>query len=245
MAEWSEQHPLWAMVGPSTAFGREVLGRLAALLGAGLVGDAIALSIVEGELVAAKPAFSGALVADITCTSGVRLVSVRPGVLPLLPPARIRPTSLVADYAPQPSASRGWPTDDDIETLARADVVIGLGAGVQPDQYEELSPWPRCSAPSGGHPESHRQRLGSSIPPGGNHRGKHLPAALRGRRSKWEVQPHGWCALGRAVVAINHDPDAPVFAQCDVGIVGDWHEVVPALASALRNQARPFSRAGG
>jgi electron transfer flavoprotein alpha subunit len=72
-------HPLWAVVGPSTAFGREVLGRLAAVLGAGLVGDAIALSIVEGELVAAKPAFSGAMVADITCTFRVRWCRSDPG----------------------------------------------------------------------------------------------------------------------------------------------------------------------
>ena len=47
------------------------------------------------------------------------------------------------------------------------------------------------------------------------------------------------------ILAINHDPDAPVFTHCDVGIVGDWHVVVPALASALRNQVRWKSRAGG
>ena len=36
------------------------------------------------------------------------------------------------------------------------------------------------------------------------------------------------------ILAINSDPDALVFGHCDVGIVGDWHEVVPALVSALR-----------
>jgi electron transfer flavoprotein alpha subunit len=84
---WSGHEPTHlGMLGPSTSFGREVLGRMAAALGAGLVGDAIGLEIVDRELVAAKPAFSGALVADITCTSDVRLVSVRPGVLPLPTP---------------------------------------------------------------------------------------------------------------------------------------------------------------
>ena len=58
---------------------------------AGLVGDAIGLEIVDDELVAAKPAFSGALLADIVCTSDVRLVSVRPGVLPLPVAARCTP----------------------------------------------------------------------------------------------------------------------------------------------------------
>ena len=36
------------------------------------------------------------------------------------------------------------------------------------------------------------------------------------------------------ILAVNTDPGAPVFADCDVGIVGDWHEVVPLLHGALR-----------
>ena len=36
------------------------------------------------------------------------------------------------------------------------------------------------------------------------------------------------------ILAVNKDPGAPVFEHCDVGIVGDWHEVVPLLHEALR-----------
>jgi electron transfer flavoprotein alpha subunit len=36
------------------------------------------------------------------------------------------------------------------------------------------------------------------------------------------------------VLAINNDPDAPVFAGADIGIVGDWREVVPVLVDQLR-----------
>ena len=72
----------WAVLAPSTAFGREVAGRAAAATGSGLVGDAIALSARDDVLVAAKPAFAGALVADITCRSATQMVTVRPGVLP-------------------------------------------------------------------------------------------------------------------------------------------------------------------
>jgi electron transfer flavoprotein alpha subunit len=83
-----------------------VLGRAAAALGAGLVGDAVGIEVVDDELVAAKPAFSGALLADIVCTSDVRLVSVRPGVLPLPLAARGHTYRLlVADVAAQPGAA--------------------------------------------------------------------------------------------------------------------------------------------
>jgi electron transfer flavoprotein alpha subunit len=141
VVEWSEHAPFWALVGPSTAFGREVLGRIAAAVGAGLVGDAIALEVADGELIAAKPAFSGALVADISCTSEVRLVSVRPGVLPL--PARRACVPATSSWALTPRSrvrSRRQQRDDDIEVLARADAVIGVGAAVQPHDYGELSP---------------------------------------------------------------------------------------------------------
>ena len=82
----------WAVLAPSTAFGREVAGRAAAATGSGLVGDAIALSGRDGTLVAAKPAFAGALVADITCRSATQMVTVRPGVLPA-PAPRQRPAA--------------------------------------------------------------------------------------------------------------------------------------------------------
>jgi electron transfer flavoprotein alpha subunit len=36
------------------------------------------------------------------------------------------------------------------------------------------------------------------------------------------------------IVAINDDPGALVFSQCDIGLVGDWHVLIPALAAALR-----------
>jgi len=38
------------------------------------------------------------------------------------------------------------------------------------------------------------------------------------------------------VLAVNADRGAPVFGFCDVGVVGDWHEVVPLLAEALRRR---------
>jgi electron transfer flavoprotein alpha subunit len=247
IAEWSAQNPVWAIVGPSTAFGREVLGRLAASLGAGLVGDAIALDIVEGELVAAKPAFSGAMVADITCTSSVRMVSVRPGVLPLLSPRAHVPEVSSWTITPRSRVRLvARHRDDDVEILARADVVIGLGAGVQPGEYKELS---ALAALLGAELAATRKVTDNGWAP------RSRQVGITGR----SISPRLYVALGlsgkfnhmvgvraaETVVAINRDPDAPVFAQCDVGIVGDWHVVVPALASALRDRARWEPAAAG
>lgn len=233
---WASEHPLWAVLGPSTAFGREVLGRLAGAMGAGLVGDAIGLEIAADDLVSAKPAFSGALVADITCTSAVRMVSVRPGVLPL--PAR---RSHVAAVSSWPMGQRGrvrvvsQRRDDDIEVLARANMVIGVGAAVQPDEYELLAPLAavlqaelaatRKVTDKGWAPRSRQVGItGRSIAP-------RLYVAL-GSSGKFNHLV-GVRAAG-TILAINHDPDALVFGHCDIGMVGDWHAAVPMLVSALR-----------
>jgi electron transfer flavoprotein alpha subunit len=241
IGEWSALRPVWAMVGPSTAFGREVLGRLAAALGAGLVGDAIGLEIVDHRLVAAKPAFSGALVADITCTSEISLVSVRPGVLPLPTPRAHTPD--VASWTMTPRcrvrllATR---RDDDVEVLARADAVIGVGAAVQPADYGTLSP---LAALLGAELAATRKVTDNGWAPRARQIG------ITGR----SIAPRLYVAVGLSgkfnhmvgvraagtIVAINQDPDAPVFSGCDVGLVGDWRVVVPALASAVRRELGP------
>jgi electron transfer flavoprotein alpha subunit len=238
--DWSRENLIWAVVGPSTSFGREVLGRLAAALGAGLVGDAIGLEIVDGELVAAKPAFSGALVADIMCTSEVRLVSVRPGVLPLP-----TPRDHVPDLFSHPITPRGrvrlvaQHRDDDVEVLARANVVIGVGAGVQPHEYEELG---ALAALLGAELAATRKVTDKGWAP------RARQVGITGR----SIAPRLYVAVGLSgkfnhmvgvrsagtILAINEDPDALVFSQCDVGMVGDWHVVVPALATAIRQEQR-------
>jgi electron transfer flavoprotein alpha subunit len=239
IADWSAHNSVWAIVGPSTAFGREVLGRVAAAVGAGLVGDAMALEIVDGELVAAKPAFSGALVADIFCTSAVRMATVRPGVLPLI--GRREHTPDVSTWPITPRSrvrvvSKG--RDDDVEVLARADVVLGVGAAVQPHEYEQLS---SLAALLGAEMAATRKVTDKGWAP------RARQVGITGR----SIAPRLYVALGLSgkfnhmvgvraagtIVAINDDPAAPVFSQCDIGIVGDWHVLVPALASALRDQS--------
>jgi electron transfer flavoprotein alpha subunit len=238
IAEWSAEAPPWAMVGPSTAFGREVLGRLAAALGAGLVGDAIGLEVVDGDLVAAKPAFSGALVADITCTSEVRLVSVRPGVLPLRAP-RLHTADVSTSTITPRSRVRLLASgrDDDVEVLARAPVVIGVGAAVRPDEYEELT---TLAALLGAELAATRKVTDKGWAP------RARQVGITGR----SIAPRLYLALGLSgkfnhmvgtraagtILAVNDDPTAPVFSHCDIGLVGDWHALVPALVSALQQE---------
>jgi electron transfer flavoprotein alpha subunit len=237
----------WAVLAPSTAFGREVAGRAAAATHSGLVGDAIALSARDDVLVAAKPAFAGALVADITCRSATQMVTVRPGVLPAPPPAPGWGPGRTVPVVTRAIGTRGRVhvladrRDDDMETLARAAVVIGVGTGVTPGEYEDLSP---LAAVLGAELAATRKVTDKGWAP------RARQVGITGR----SIAPRLYVAVGLSgkfnhmvgvraagtILAINTDRDAPVFAHCDVGIVGDWHQVVPLLQEALhRVAARP------
>ena len=226
----------WSFLAPSTAFGREVAARAAAATGSGLVGDAIALSVRDGELVAAKPAFAGALVADITCTSATQMATVRPGVLP---PASSRQREGALEVRPVGTRGRvrivGERHNDDVEALARADVVIGVGTGVSPDEYEQLSP---LAAVLGAELAASRKVSDRGWAP------RSRQVGITGR----SIAPRLYVAVGLSgkfnhmvgvrgagtILAVNADREAPVFTHCDLGIVGDWHDVVPLLTDALR-----------
>jgi electron transfer flavoprotein alpha subunit len=246
VVEWAGEWVPWVVLAPSTAFGREVAARVAASLDAGLIGDAIAVDVVDGKLVAAKPAFSGALVADITCTSAVQLVTVRPGMLPVPVPSR-RP----ARRTVRPLSARGrlrvlsQRRDDDLEVLARAEVVIGVGTGVKPDEYGQLS---TLAALLGAELGATRKVTDNGWAP------RARQVGITGR----SIAPRLYVALGVSgkfnhmvgvrsagtVLAINSDPEAPVFGHADVGIVGDWHDVLPVLEEALRAQRHSSGDAG-
>jgi electron transfer flavoprotein alpha subunit len=237
VAEWARVAAPWAVLTTGTAWGREVAARAAAHLGAGLTGDAVALEVgADGRLVAWKPAFGGQLVAAITATSPVQLATLRAGVLPLLSPRSA--TTIEIRHMPVPRRSRlqvrNRTRDDDIDTLAEADAVVGVGAGVDPAEYPALTPLLNIL---GAELAATRKVTDRGWQP------RARQVGLTGRT----IAPNLYVAIGLSgkfnhlvgvraaatILAVNASPDALVFEACDIGIVGDWHEVVPVLVDEL------------
>jgi electron transfer flavoprotein alpha subunit len=237
LVSWCELHTPWAVLAPGTLWGREVAARTAARLGAGLTGDAVGFGVDDGRLVAWKPAFGGRLVAAITATSAVQMATVRPGILPERPPRAMAPAPAMESVS---TTARGRVTvvgagrDDEVEALLAARVVVGVGQGVPPEEYVALDPLlkalgaelgaSRKVTDQGWQPRARQVGItGHSIAPA-------LYVAL-GMSGKFNHMV-GVRGAG-TVLAVNADPDAPVFSSADVGIVGDWREVVPLLVAAL------------
>ncbi|MHB8220776.1 MAG: FAD-binding protein [Acidimicrobiales bacterium] len=244
VGDWVAERRPWLVIAPGTAFGREVAGRVAAATGSGLIGDAIAADLADGHLVATKPAFAGAQVADVTCTSPVEMVTFRPGML-AIPPRRL--TS--ARVTRRSLATRGRVRvlsrhrDDDVEVLTRATAVIGVGMGVRPDEYSRLGTLAallgaelaatRKVTDRGWAPRSRQVGItGRSIAPD-----LYVGIGLSGKLNHMV----GTRSAG-TVLVINSDPDAPAFTYADIGIVGDWHDVVPLLEDALRSRSASSRR---
>lgn len=234
-ARWATDTLPSAVLGPSTIWGREVAGRVAARLGAGLTGDAIELEIRDGRLVAWKPAFGGQLVAAITASSPVQMATVRPGVLP-----RPQPRDFPAPLQRLQARPRGrirlgeHVPEDSLAPLAGAACVVGVGTGVAPEEYAEIASLQRV--------------LGAELAATRKvtDRGW-LPRARQVGVTGHSIAPRLYVAIGvggklnhtigvrgaGTVLAINRDPSAPIADAADIVIVADWHAVLPELVDEL------------
>jgi electron transfer flavoprotein alpha subunit len=239
LGRWCDDVTPWAVLAPSTAWGREVASRVAAHLGAGLTGDAVGLEVRDGRLVAWKPAFGGQLVAAIEARSPVQLATVRVGVLPA-PAPRIGgdvESRTIAANARGRVKVLARTRDDDLDTLAEAPAVVGVGRGVDPSEYEELQPLlevlgaelgaTRKVTDNGWLPRSRQIGItGRTISP-------RLFVSI-GASGKFNHMV-GVRAAG-TVLAINPDPEALVFGVSDIGIVADWHDAVRLIVKALSSR---------
>lgn len=227
----------WAILAPSTTWGREVAGRLSVLLHAGLTGDVTALEVVDRRLVCLKPGLGGRLVAEVTATSPVQIATIRPGVLPLLPPREQPGSARNVDVVVIPRG-RVIVTDrevnDEPQRLAKAHVVVCVGRGVDPARYGELGPLltalgaelagTRKVTDAGWLPRSRQIGItGRTI----------APAVYLLLGASGNFNHMAGAAGAGLVIAVNSDSCAPALDSADVAIVADWAEFARLLRAEL------------
>lgn len=245
LSSWIEGHAMpWAILGSARSLDREVLGRLAVRLDAGLMSDLIQVyTRTEGtgvpRIVGAKPS-GNAGVAEIVGHGPTQIATLRTGCLDLRAPRPVSPLLPVRflDVEPEP-AVRVEPKrpDDDYDALERASVVIGVGRGVGPAHYDELLP---LCARLGAELAATRKVTDAGW----------LPHSRQVGITARNIAPRLYIALGisgsvnhmlgvaRAgtVLAVNDDPDAPIFTHCDIGLVADWREAAPRIVAELERR---------
>ena len=230
----------WALLVEGTRSGRVVASIVAARCGWGLTGDAVGLEVSpDGRLVAWKPAFGGRLQVPILSRSPVQMATIRPGVLALRPP-RVDAPEPEVELLPAPAPARIRTVaverdDDDTGKLRRARTVVAVGVGVEPDGYPVI--------------DELRAALGDAAL-GATRRVTDQGWVPRGRQigvTGHAVAPRLLVAVGSSgrfnhtvgirnagvLMAVNSNPEAEIFDQVDVGLVGEWQTVVPELTAEL------------
>lgn len=232
------------IVTPASSLGEELAALLAARLGAPVFGRCIALALQEDGVVARRMAFGGRLVLELrsdatTCCAAWRPQGEVPGLSPL---AAARLHRIVVDgEAPPAFEAEVLPAADGQARLEGARVVVGGGRGMAgPEGFDLLS---RVAACLGGS-------VGGSLPAVD---AGWVPVARQVGQSGKFVSPQLYFAVAISgtpqhlagvagttrIVAVNQDPDAPIFAVADVGVVADWRELLPMLVEHLESVCAP------
>ena len=228
---------------PSTTNGRDLAPRVAARLQVGLTGDCVDLELDgNGNLAQIKPAFGGNIVSPIYSRTTPIMATARPGILTARrPDSSVQPQVVSLDNSWN-GASRVRLLKSDVEQdlgatrLDDADVVVAVGLGIGgPENLPVIRKL--VDVLDGALASTLRVATAGWLPP-------QLQLGLTGKA----VAPRFYIAVGvsgaanhligsrnsERILAINSDAEAPIFKSVDLGVVGDWAEIVPALTRALQ-----------
>ena len=241
----------------ATAIGRDLGPRVSARVATGLTADCTVLEIGEfkargdaeprqGQLLMTRPAFGGNTIATIACPNHrPQMATVRPGVMQKKDKVAGAKAEVIVekvDLTPNNKFVEILEIVKSVSTtvdIAEAKILVSGGRGVgSPENFAMLDD---LAAAIGGTVSCSRAVVDNGWKP------KDLQVGQTGKT----VRPNVYFAIGISgaiqhvagmeesdiIIAINKDPDAPIFDVADYGIVGDLHKIVPKLTEAIKAQA--------
>jgi electron transfer flavoprotein alpha subunit len=239
-----------AVVAAATDHGNEVLAHLGAITGLPLAANCVsATRIAPGEFRLVRQRWAGSLLEDAALEAPVALLTVAADAVPAdaVPAGAGEPASGVGEVSVevyQPELADGDLTvlaavsaeRRSGVSLASARVVVGGGRGVGgPDGFavlEELAGLlggvvgvSRVVTSEGWRP--HRQQVGQTGT-------KITPELYLACGISGAIQHMAGCQGAKTIVAINTDAGAPIVTKADYAVIGDLHEVLPALVEAIK-----------
>jgi len=245
--ELIQQYKPEVVIAGATALGRSFIPRVAAILNTGLTADCTGLEIDNERrlLLQTRPTFGGNLMATIICQAKrPQMSTVRPRVFKKSTPDKGRTGQIIkVDFNREAITSRTRLLDfvEDLTErvkLEDADIIVSGGRGLgKPENFgliEELAKLmgaalgsSRPPVDEGWIPYSHQVgQTGKTVCPR-----LYIACGISGA-----VQHLAGMQTSDIIVAINDDPNAPIFEVATYGIVGDLFQVVPMMIDKLKSE---------
>jgi len=242
----------------ATAMGKDLAPRLAAKCDAGMVSDCTRIAVEGGSLVYTRPIFAGKAFATLKLASAPQIATLRPNVFPAAAPQAGAAIVAPAGHAAPPWGAAGETavkavdvpdgaitgrvaetlkeSGDEID-VGEAEVIFSGGRGLKgPENFALLKDVAalvpraavgasRSAVDSGWIGHGHQVgQTGKTVSPN-----LYVAVGISGA-----IQHLAGMSSSKVIVAINKDPEAPIFKIADYGIVGDLFQVMPALRDELK-----------
>ena len=233
-------HDFDAVLFASSVLSADVAAGLAARLGAGLNWDLVDLELRDGALVGKRPALQDSVHVDVGWKGAPRLALVRSGTFEPVEAGGESTVEDVAveleDFSTRAVMVERAHAESEGPSIEEADVIVAGGRGLgEPEKFALLE---ELAAALGGAVAATRAVVDAGW----------YPYATQVGQTGKTVAPKLYVACGISgaiqhkvgmqasgtIVAINKDPNAPIFEYADVGVVGDLHEIVPKLTELVK-----------
>jgi electron transfer flavoprotein alpha subunit len=243
LSSLAAEHRPKAILAGATTSGRDILALAAVDLEAGLVPDCTALVVTDGAIKATRPVYAGKLMSNIHAEGEPMLASLRSRAFPAATPDPSR-TGAVVNVEPALAADEisaqvlGLEAAEGAVSLTDAAIIVSGGRGVGgPEGFEPVTELAktlgaalgasRAAVDAGWIPYSHQVgQTGKTVSPD-----LYIANGISGA-----IQHLAGMRTAKVIVAINKDPEAPIFKLANYGIVGDLFKIVPALTAEFKKR---------
>lgn len=221
----------------STVQGKDLSARLAARLNAGLATESVKLRLENGQLIATRPVFGGKVIAEVALSGTPQMATLRPNVVPVAEnpkPQAVEKISPVLGEIRTRVTEKKQTSGAKID-LTEADIVISGGRGMGGPDFSVIEDLAdilgaavgasRSAVDEGWRPQSDQVgQTGKTVSPK-----LYMACGISGA-----IQHLAGMRTSEYIVAVNKDPEAPIFKVADFGIADDLFKVIPAVTEKIK-----------